>query len=85
MKIYEFTITLEGKGDCPRSAWQDAFECFSTDPRCPDDDQIEVVAECCDECGAAEGGPMKEHGELPDLLCSMCYSDKEKELEKTEG
>ena len=35
-KTFEFTVTLNGKGDTPEEAWDDAVQAFSTDPCDPD-------------------------------------------------
>ena len=32
MKRYYFTITLQGEGDTPEDAWEDAVESFTQDP-----------------------------------------------------
>ena len=32
MKTYHFTITLQGSGDTPEEAWEDAVEAFMQDP-----------------------------------------------------
>ena len=32
MKVYEFTVTLQGIGNDPEEAWTDACECFSREP-----------------------------------------------------
>jgi len=32
MNTYVFTITLQGSGDTPEEAWEDAIEAFIQDP-----------------------------------------------------
>ena len=77
MKLYEFTITLQGKGTNKQSAWEDAFECFSTDPGSPEEDQTKVVANCCDECSVSEDEEaLFVDGEsLYCKACEACFKD----------
>lgn len=40
---YEFHIILQGQGDNPEDAWENAVEGFIQEPGIPDDEQVKIV------------------------------------------
>ena len=60
LKVYEFTITLQGTGNDDEEAWINAVEGFRSDPGCsPEDSRVvqyirnekENPCESCRKCG----------------------------------
>ena len=78
MKTYHFTVTLQGSGDDPQDAWQDAVEAFQLDPGEPHETKLieEDVPELFKGTNKALDNltSLKEHDET-----SIGYGDLEDE------